>query len=560
MSAAMHRKESDLRVLAAMLLTRPESEVIEFKSAQSNYDTDRLGRYAAGLANEANLRRSEAAWVIFGVEDNGSVCGTRFRQTPGQLERLKHEIAEHSLGHGLREIHEVSIEGKRVLLFEIAPAPAGIPVSWKGAYYARNGESLTQLSPSKHDEIRRQVGGDWSSEIVEGATVADLDEAALLAARETFRTRHPNLEESEVGLWSDEEFLERLGVSLGGKLTRAGILLLGKSSSSVLLGQTMPEMTWILKDGERVYEHFGLPFLSVADRVFNRVRNYQIRLLQPNSLTQTEVPKYDRQSILEALHNCVAHMDYRVGARVTITEHDDHLVIENPGEFYDGDPEEYVLQARQPLRYRNPLLVRAMTELNMIDHIGYGIATMTRSQVKRFLPLPDYDLQPQRVRLTIYGAEIDKKFSELLMERTDLPLHDVFALDRVQKGLGIHKDAARRLKQAKLIEGRAPDRLHISASVARATGTEAEYMRVREIDDRHYSQLIVDYIEKFGPVKRADLDAYLRDRLHQALSEAQKRNKVHTLLQKLRKEGRIETIGIKRGAKWRTTKDSQLEN
>ena len=57
-----------------------------------------------------------------------------------------------------------------------------------------------------------------------------------------------------------------------------------------------------------------------------------------------------------------------------------------------------------PRRYRNTL-VTAMTALNMIDQLGNGIERMSRSQAKRYLPLPEYDLsEPSEVRLTIREA------------------------------------------------------------------------------------------------------------------------------------------------------------
>lgn len=43
-----------------------------------------------------------------------------------------------------------------------------------------------------------------------------------------------------------------------------------------------------------------------------------------------------------------------------------------------------------------------MTELNMIDTMGYGIHEMHVSQARRYLPLPDYNLgMVHAVRLTI---------------------------------------------------------------------------------------------------------------------------------------------------------------
>jgi ATP-dependent DNA helicase RecG len=108
-----------------------------------------------------------------------------------------------------------------------------------------------------------------------------------------------------------------------------------------------------------------------------------------------------------------------------------------------------------PHRYRNPFLVQAMTELNMIDRMGYGIHDIFRKQAQRYLPMPDYDLHTRNtVSLTVYGSVIDRVYTVLLMEHTGIPLGDILALDRVQKGLPLSDDAIARLRKAKLIEGR----------------------------------------------------------------------------------------------------------
>ncbi len=124
----------------------------------------------------------------------------------------------------------------------------------------------------------------------------------------------------------------------------------------------------------------------------------------------------------------------------------------------------------------------------MIDRMGYGIQQIHLSQRARFLPLPDYDLSESgTVRVIIYGAVLDPNYSQLLMARTDMSLTDVLALDRVQKGRPLQEDLVRRLRRAKLIEGRKPH-LHVSAAIAEATGNKAEYIRTRALDDEHYEK------------------------------------------------------------------------
>lgn len=206
-----------------------------------------------------------------------------------------------------------------------------------------------------------------------------------------------------------------------------------------------------------------------------------------------------------------------------------------------------------PKRYRNPFLVYAMTELNMIDRMGFGIQRINLSQVKRFLPLPDYDLDDaSAVKLTIYGAVIDANYSEQLMERSDLPLEDVPALDRVQKQLPISSQAVARLKRSHLVEGRRPH-LHVSSVVASAADTKADYIRTRAQDDAHYAKLVTDYLTKFGEASRQDITALLWDKLSDALDEQQKRNKVMNLLTKMRTGGKIHNAGTRTKPRWTLT-------
>lgn len=72
-----------------------------------------------------------------------------------------------------------------------------------------------------------------------------------------------------------------------------------------------------------------------------------------------------------------------------------------------------------------------MAELNMIDTMGYGIYEMYSGQALRYFPMPDYDLsEPQVVKMTIHGSIVDPAYSRLLIQKTDLPLQEIFALDR----------------------------------------------------------------------------------------------------------------------------------
>ena len=194
----------NLEKLKELMNLPTETEWVEFKEAKNNYDFDDIGKYFSALSNEANLKRQSAGWLVFGVADKypRQVVGTRYRiQSPG-LERLKQEIARKT-NHKMtfRTIHEITIEGRRVLMFEIPSAVQGIPTTWNGIAYGRIHDSLIPLTLQEIEQIRRQISfEDWSSQICQGATINDLDSDAIMFAREQYKEKNPGLRD-EIDQW-----------------------------------------------------------------------------------------------------------------------------------------------------------------------------------------------------------------------------------------------------------------------------------------------------------------------------------------------------------------------
>lgn len=544
----------ELETLLKQLIDTWENEVVEFKQANNDYKTDEIGKYFSALSNEANLHNTDAAWLVFGVNNKTrKVVGSDYRANNENLHSLKRQIAQDTEPSvTLRDIYVLHHEKGRVVFFEIPPAPRGIPIAWKGHYYSRAGESLTSLGLEKQDLIRQQtLSLDWTAQTVPNASIDDLDELAIAKAREFFAQKYANrFTFEEIESWSVGTFLERARLTQHGQITRTAILLLGKPSSASLLSPNPAQITWKLVGQENAYEHFSPPFLLQTTELYNRIRNTQLRIALEGQLVPVEISKYDKKIILEALHNCIAHQDYSRNGRIIVTEKLDLLTFENEGQFFEGMPDDYIAGEKTPRRYRNPFLTQAMAELNMIDTMGYGIHRMYLGQVKRYLPLPDYDLHDSNaVKLTIYGNEVNPTYTQLLSQKTNLSLEDILALDRVQKHLPISDSAITRLRKAKLIEGRKPN-LSISAIVAHATNKKVDYIRSRIQDDEYYAKIITDFIKKFGQVTRPEIDELLLDELNSNLSEEEKLRKIANLLTNLRRKRIIVNKGTRKNSIW----------
>lgn len=163
--------QSELRQELDRLCGLPhETEWIEFKEAQNQYDFDKLGKYFSALSNEANLKKQACGWLILGVKDDRSVCGSQwFHENPAKLDKLKEGVSNHTTGNlTFDEIYVLNHPGGRVVMFKIPPALQGIPTAWKGHWYGRNGESLGALSLREIETIRwqssdeHQVNSDWN--------------------------------------------------------------------------------------------------------------------------------------------------------------------------------------------------------------------------------------------------------------------------------------------------------------------------------------------------------------------------------------------------------------
>lgn len=547
----------DIRKQLRYLLSLPgENEVVEFKEANKSLDFNDIGEYFSALSNEANLLDKSSSWLLFGVRNDKTIVGTKYRTDKQSLDSLKHEIANHTINRiSFVQIHEVIINNKRVLLFEIPPAPKGIPVSWKGHFYAREGESLCPLNIEKIDRIRAQaVREDWSMGICEGATMDDLSEEAIAKARESYIRKNPG-KQVEVESWSDISFLNKAKVLIGGKVTRAAILLLGKPESESFISPAVSKISWILKDKdniERDYQHFSCPLILSVDEVYKKIRNLKYRYIVDGTLFPEEVDRYDPVTIREALNNCIAHQDYTLGGKINVVENeDDSLVFSNVGSFIPQTIGN-VIDADSPSEYyRNRFLADAMVNLNMIDTVGSGIKKMFFSQRRRFFPMPEYDLSNEKVKLTIIGKVLDIKYARKLAQIPDLSLTTIILLDKVQKKKKLSSNELSKLRKQELIEGRSPN-VYVSSKVADVTGQKSSYIKNRGFKDAYYKKMIIEYLEKYAHASKLDIDNLLLDILPNVLNESQRKNKVRNIVYAMsRKDKTITNTGTKRIPKWK---------
>lgn len=162
------------------------------------------------------MKGLQEGWLVFGIHDNTrEVVSPHYRKERAKLDSLKHDIAQQiSNNFTFIEIHELFLDGKRMIMFQIPAAPRGVTVSWKGHFYGRNGESLSCLNITEIEAIRSPVSNDdWSAQVCLDATLADLDSDAILKARYEYKTKNQKLS-SEIDKWDDITFLNKAKITI----------------------------------------------------------------------------------------------------------------------------------------------------------------------------------------------------------------------------------------------------------------------------------------------------------------------------------------------------------
>jgi len=521
----------------------------EFKNLKNDFnghEKDDVISYVSALAN------MEGGHLVVGVVDKTlEIVGTDTYNYDVQKARLRLISQCTNLpSEGLLvEEFITSDTNKTVWVIHVPKHLKRQPVYAHNKAWQRLDDSLIEMTDSRRKAILEEqddAAFDWTAEVIDDATTDDLEPAAILKAREGYKQRFPKLAKECDG-WSDKVFLDKAGLTVGGKVTRTTLLLVGKETSAYKLNH-IAQIVWkCFQDGQVFGDIYTIPFILTTSELLGRIRNYRFKIYPKNSLIPAEVWKYDTESILEGMHNSIAHQNYEKGARIIVTEDKDSLKFQNDGTFFEGDYRQYITGEKTPKSYRNPALVKAMVNIKMIDTQGYGIHKMFVSQKERFLPMPDYDLSTaDEVVLNLPGTIIDENYSLILLANQDLSLTDAVLLDQVQKGKPIGSEAVAMLRKRKLIEGRLPH-IYVAKAIAQATGQKVEYSKHKGLADKKCEALLLESLNDHKILSKQEIVSLLWDVLPDQLDDKQKNTKVYNILRKLRESGKIvnQTTGNK---------------
>lgn len=523
-------------------------EMKNLKNSFAGDEKDDVISYVSAIAN------MEGGHLVIGVQDKTlEIVGTDLSKFNLNAQSAAWKLIEHctNLSSEGLSIDEYTTEDthKTVWIIHIPKHLPRRPVYAHKKAWQRIEDSLVEMTPERLAAILEEpvfAAKDWSAEIVPNATIADLDELAIAKARIMFKKVHSsNIPAEEIDAWTVEDFLSNSGIMVDGKLTRAAIILLGKTVSAFKLRPAVVEVTWTLRDEHQDvvdYEHFTVPFILTVDKILSKIHNLTMRELPGGTLFPETMKQYDDYTIREALHNAIAHQDYTLQQRISFVENPGWLYYANGGSFIPGTLQK-ALETKGPQRhFRNECLCRAMVNFNMIDTVSRGIKKMFNEQRRRHFPMPDYeiDMLNKEVGVTIYGNTINEKYTQLLKDNDTLTLEDCILLDAVQKGHRISEENVLALLNRGLLEGDTSE-YSISLDLAKKTKQLPDYTRNRGLDKAKLQQMILQYLQNASSAgaKRDAIFDYLKDVLPKTKTIEQQERMVGNILVEMKEVGII---------------------
>ncbi len=542
------------------IIARGESLTVEFKSDRNGIPDRDLVAAIVALAN------TEGGELLLGVEDDGTVTGLHANHA--NLAGLPALIANRTNPSVPVRVEQIRIQGHNIVRI-VVPKSRQLVSTSDGLLVRRRLklDGTPEAVPFyPHEFIQRQSSlglVDPSAMLLEEIGVSRLDSLQRQRIRNAIKKYGG--EQSLLAL-ADDELDGALGLcrEINGvrRPTVAGLLLLG---SQELLRDHLPayEVAFQVLQGTdvKVNEFYRKPLLETfeeIDLMFKaRVEEEEIQV----GLFRVPVPNYDRRAFREAFVNALVHRDFsRLGAvHVKIT--DEGLSISNPGGFVEGVSLDNLLVADP--RSRNPLLADAIKRIGLAERTGRGIDRIYEGMLRYGRPAPDYSMSNEfTVSVQMVTAAADLDFLKMVVEQGDklgnMPIDSLIILSRLREERRLttadlaplvqKPEASVRSSLEKLVEtgflephGTGRGRTYtLSAALYRKAGKKSEYIRQAGFAPIQQEQMVLNYIDKHGGIRREEAMELCRLGKDQA----------YRLLKKLVNSEQIQFQGKGKGGKY----------
>lgn len=349
-----------------------ESETLELKESFDSKALETIGAFA----------NSDGGTILIGVRDDGRIIGVNLgsKTLEEWAQKMQLKIQPRFLPSLRKRIFQ-----KRTVV-EINVERSNTPITVDGRFVKRVGRTNQMMGP---DEIKQRLfassGMSWDAQLVEDATIEDLDPQAIAQFISLVKTagRRP------LG-GSSTEVLEKLEIVHQGKPTRAAILLMGGSPAKFFLSAFI--QLGRFKSPTRIVDSKHLDG-NILEQIQEGMIWFEQRLetefIITGQPTREEKWEYPLPAIREALINAVCHREYNAVASTQVRLYDDRLEIWNPGGLLLPLTPGRLLE-EHPSLPRNRLLANCLFYAGFIESWGGGTLRIADLMKQADLGVPEF--------------------------------------------------------------------------------------------------------------------------------------------------------------------------
>lgn len=395
-------------LLQDLLAMSRETEWVEFK--HNNYNHDDIGQYISALSNSAALHCKDAAYIVWGVEDQTHrVVGTSFK--PRQA-KVGNENLENWLFRLLEprvdfSIHEFEHAGSPVVIFVIQPA-FNTPVRFKGTEFVRIGNYRKKLKD--YPEKERALWALFArSPFENGIACSDVgaEEALTLidypAYFELMGYRIPDDRAGILKRLSKEKIIVKKSAKRYGITNLGAILFSRELSKFERLSRKALRVVVYAGNGrvETIKEQVGAKGYAVGfEGALDYINDQLPQNEQIGRALRTEVRMYPEIAVRELVANALIHQDFSLTGTGPLVEiFSDRIEISNPGTPLI-ETERFI---DEPPQSRNEAVAAFMRRVNICEERGTGIDKVIHYVELFQLPAPDFRVSSKHTQVILFA-------------------------------------------------------------------------------------------------------------------------------------------------------------
>ncbi|MEV4124581.1 crosslink repair DNA glycosylase YcaQ family protein [Nocardia sp. NPDC049707] len=547
------------------LITGGESLTTEFKrGASGKFNDTELVETVVCMAN------GDGGVLLIGVEDDGRATGTAPRHgettDPRRIDAL---IAGRTVPLLQTRTTIVDLDGHAIIAVEVPKSPR--VVGTRSGMYVRRSLKLDgtpQCLPfPAYEMLAHEIDRgalDFAALPARGAAMSDLAPSEFTRFRRMARAAGSD---PVIPDMSDLDICRALGVVRtaddGVDRPTLGAVLLFGTPDAIALHIPNHEAAFQLFDGMsvEVNSFTRAPLLAAAEDLYQRVSSWNREEELEFGMLRVAIPSVPPTVVRESIANALVHRDYTALGPIRVAINDDSFEVTSPGGFPPGVRLNNLLTVSQP---RSPILADAFRRAGMVERSGRGISLMYAAMLRLGRDTPDYSQSTDRmVRTVVPLGRADIPLARFVLQQEqkagrpmrlfDLQvLHELRAqtslstgdiAEQLHRTIGEIRTGLGRMVEEGLIEQRGAGRgrsYHLSAAVFRAMDKSPAYVRVRGTDAIQQERMVLQYVESFGSITRAQASELCMITPQQA----------STLLRRMSRAGKLTLVGERKSARY----------